>query len=151
MVQIQCQYTNCTIVIENDSEAVKIAMYSSHNMTHTHATAAPAAPQQVAAKRPAAPPHPILKQDIPAEEWYTFLQEWKQYKKLVPFPPEEAADQLYLCCNRPLARLLLRENPGIVEEGEENLLAAMKSMAVLQVAKSVTRARLHGMTQEHGQ
>ena len=94
MVQIQCQYTNCNIVIENDSEAVAIAMYNSHNMTHTHATAAPAAPQRVAAKGPAAPPHPILKQDIPAEEWYTLLQEWKQYKKLVPLPPEEAADQL---------------------------------------------------------
>ena len=150
MVQIQCQYNNCNTVIEDASEAIAIAMYNSHNMTHTHATAAPAAPQRAAAKGPAVP-HPILKQDIPAEEWYTFLQEWKQFKKLVPFPPGEAADQLYLCCDRPLARLLLRENPGIVEEGEENLLAAMKSMAVLQVAKSVTRARLRGMSQEHGQ
>ena len=47
------------------------------------------------------------------------------------------ADQLFQCCDRPLAILLLCENPSIVDEGEVALLAAMKRMAVLQVATGV--------------
>ncbi len=147
MVQIRCLFTECGEVIEHESEAIAIAMYNSHNGIHAKATAAP---QRSLIKAPPVP-RPILKQDIPAEEWCTFLQEWKQFKKLVTIPPNELADQLYQCCDRPLARLLLRENPDIVDEGETPLLAAMKRMAVLQVATSVLRARLRAMTQEHGQ
>ena len=147
MVQISCKYTGCGEVIEHESEAIAIAMYNSHNGIHTQATAAP---QRAAVKAPPVP-RPILKQDVPAEEWCTFLQEWKQFKKLVTIPQHELADQLYQCCDRPLARLLLRENPDVVDEGETQLLAAMKKMAVLQVATSVLRARLRAMTQEHGQ
>ncbi len=147
MVQIKCQFTNCGEVVEHESEAVAIAMYNSHNGVHAKTTATP---QRSLIKAPPVP-QPILKQDIPAEEWCTFLQEWKQFKKLVTIPPDELADQLYQCCDRPLGRLLLRENPDIVEEGETQLLVAMKKMAVLQVATSVLRARLRTMTQEHGQ
>ena len=77
MVQISCKYTGCGEVIEHESEAIAIAMYNSHNGIHTQATAAP---QRAAVKAPPVP-RPILKQDVPAEEWCTFLQEWKQFKK----------------------------------------------------------------------
>ena len=148
-VKINCQVPDCTYVAENDSEGIAIALLTSHNSTHLQLQAM-AMPRRSYLKAPQIS-RPELKQDIPAEEWYTFLEEWKRFKKIIEIPQDELADQLFQCCDRPLGWLLLRENPEIVEEGETQLLAAMKRMAVLQVATSVRRARLRAMTQEHGQ
>ena len=48
-------------------------------------------------------------------------------------------------------RLLLKENPDIIEEGEDALMMAMKRMAVLHVATSVRRTKLLSTRQVHGQ
>ena len=63
----------------------------------------------------------------------------------------EIADQLFQCCDRPLKRLLIKENPEIIEEGEAALLKAIKRMAVLHVATSVRRTNLLTAKQENGQ
>ena len=55
---------------------------------------------------------------------------------------EEVAGQLFQCCDKSLMRLLLKENPDIIEEGEDALMMAMKRMAVLHVATSVRRTKL---------
>ena len=54
----------------------------------------------------------------------------------------EVADQLYQCCERPLAKLLLKENSNVIESGEENLLEAIKRMAVIKLSTSVRRVHL---------
>ena len=79
------------------------------------------------------------------------IGEWKRYKRITNLPESEFADQLYQCCERPLARLLLKENPNIIEEGEKALTEAIKKMAVLQVAVSVRRSKLLSTKQEPGQ
>ena len=56
------------------------------------------------------------------------LAEWKRYKRITNLPDSEFADQLFQCCERPLARLLLKENPDIIEEGEQALTEAIKNM-----------------------
>ena len=134
----------------DDREGVAIAKLTNHNLQHLPAPATTTTPRRSQFKPPQIS-RPMLKQDIPIEEWCTFLEEWKHFKKLVDIQPNELADQLFQCCDRPLAHLLLRENPLIVDEGEVALLAAMKKMAVLQVATSVRRAKLRAMTQDHGQ
>jgi len=66
-------------------------------------------------------------------------------------PDGDLADQLIECCEKPLSRLLLKENPHVIEDGEAALLAAMKKMAVLGVATTIKRTNLMAMKQEHGQ
>jgi len=94
---------------------------------------------------------PVLTQDISDEEWQTFEVEWKRFKRLTQIPDDSLADQLIECCEKSLSRLLLKENPSIVEAGEVALLCAMKKMAVLHVATTVRRTNLMTMKQEHGQ
>ena len=97
------------------------------------------------------PDRPELKQDIKDEEWYSFEAEWRRFKCCMDIRMAEVADQLFQCCDRHLSRLLLKENPDIIEAGEEALMVAMKKMAVIQIATSVRRTNLLVTKQEHGQ
>ena len=143
--KIDCQVTGCEYVAEHVSEAVAIAMLTSHNNVHIPQ------PTVLCQKKAPAVPRPELKQDISAEEWYSFNEEWTRYKRIISVPAVEVPDELFECCERSLGRLLLRENPDIVGAGEAALLKAMEKMAVLQVAKSVRRTKLLMSKQEHGQ
>ena len=133
---------------ENDSEGIAIALLTSHNNTHVQSTVNNS--RQAHSKAPQIA-RPELKQDVSAEEWYSFKEEWKRFKRIINIPQGELADQLFQCCDRPLGRLLLKENPDVIDAGEDVLMEAMKKMAVLQVATSVRRTKLLVTKQEHGQ
>ena len=60
---IQCQVPGCTYKAENASEAVAIAMLTSHNSVHQGGA--------VRNRAPKVEP-PIIKQDASDEEWQTF-------------------------------------------------------------------------------
>ena len=144
---IPCQVPECAYVATGDSEAIAIAKLANHNSVHLQV----ASTNRRSHVKPPQIARPEVKQDISAEEWYSFLEEWNRFKRLTNLSEDEAADQLLQCCDRPLSRLLLKENPAIVEEGEAALLAAIKRMAVLQVAISVRRTKLLCTKQESGQ
>ena len=63
--------------------------------------------------------------------------------------PQNIADQLFQCCERGLGRLLIIENPDIIEEGEDALLLAIKQMAVIQIATSVYSVTLLSSFHHH--
>ena len=133
---------------ENASEAVAIAMLTSHN--NIHQGPAPASRGSAKQKVPKIN-RPELKQDINDEEWLTFESEWKRFKRCTEMANEDIADQLIECCEKSLTRLLLKEDPNIIEAGEAALLGAMKKMAVLHVATTVRRTNLMSLKQDHGQ
>ena len=142
---ISCQFTGCDYVAEHSSEAVAIAMLTSHNNVHLGSS--------LPATRQRAPKvdYPVLKQDITDEEWQTFVAEWERFKRLSGIPAEDITDHLLECCEKSLSRLLLKENPNITMSNEEALLDAMKKMAVLHVATTVRRTKLMALKQDHGQ
>ena len=94
---------------------------------------------------------PILKQDVTEEEWDSFTQAFRRYKRRIRSPVGQEADDLFDCCEKSLGRLLLKEDPGIIEAGEKKLLEAMKKMAVIRVAVSIRRTQLMSMKQDSGQ
>ena len=77
---------------------------------------------------------PVLKQDVNEEEWETFIQEWRLFKRCASIPKGQESDQLFDCCEKGLGRLLLKEDSDIIDAGEEALIGAMKKMAVIKVA-----------------
>ena len=141
-MKLECQYPECTYAAEHEKENIAILYLQSHIEGHRQPKTQMKTPQI---------DRPELKQDISAEEWYTFVEEWRTFKRIYSIPTSKLADELYQCCDRPLARLLIKENPDIVDNGETALLSAMKKMAVLHVAVSVRRAKLLATKQEHGQ
>ena len=56
-----------------------------------------------------------------------------------------------MCCDKPHARLLVRENPTIVSKGEEQLKAAIRRLAVIKIATSVRITSLLTAKQKHGE
>ena len=119
-------------------------MFTSHNSIHSGASNRAATKQKVPKID-----RPELKQDISNEEWQSF--EWRRFKRCTEMSRSEVPDQLFQCCERSLARLLLKEDPNIIESGEDALLDAMQKMAVLHVATTVRRTNLMSLRQEHGQ
>ena len=147
-IEIKCQVPECSYTAKGSSEAIAIAMLTNHNSVHLASTTAPT--NRRSHKAPQVP-RPEVKQDITHEEWNSFLEEWKRYKRITEPQTTEIPDQLILCCERSLARLIQKENPDIISEGEDALIEAIERMAVLQVAVSVRRSKLLSTRQEPGQ
>ena len=146
MPEIECQFPDCTFKAEHASEAIALAMFNSHLASHQRNTASGTTKQKV-------PPiqRPEIRQDINDEEWATFVTEWSHFKRCTDIPTGGVADQLFQCCEKGLGRLLIRENPNIIAEGEEELLHAIKRMAVIKVAIGLRRHNLLSAKQDHGE
>ena len=145
LTRIECQFTDCDYVAQHTSEAVAIAMLTSHNNTHLGGSASTTKQNVPKLVRP------VLKLDISDEEWQTFLAEWQRFKRLSGIPKQDVTDHLIECCEKSLSRLLLKENPHLAKNNENSLLDAMKRMAVLHVATTIRRTKLMELKQDHGQ
>ena len=110
--QISCDFPGCDYVAENESEQVALMKFQSHLASHQQ-------PSQIRAPttKQKLPPieRPKLKQDVTKEEWDSFNQEWKRFKRCTYIPNGQVADQLFDCCEKGLRRLLLKYEPDIIE------------------------------------
>ena len=150
MVAIDCQFSGCTVTIDHASEPVALAMFQSHMMTH-QAVATAAAASTGYSQKLLPIQRPEVKQDISEEDWDAFMVEWTNFKRCTNLPSTNITDQLYQCCERSLARLLIKEQPDIVSKDEDTLLDAMKRLSVIKVAISVRRSKLLSTRQSHGE
>ena len=86
--RIPCQFAGCDYTAENASEAVAIAMFTSHTASHQQtSTPAPTTKQRMPKID-----RPELKQDTTDEDWLTFEAEWKRFKRCTHITPDEVAD-----------------------------------------------------------
>ena len=147
MTTIDCQFDGCDVKIEHTSEAVALAMFQSHTMSHQ------AKPSTNAVHSQKLPPiqRPEVKQDITEEDWDTFVIEWSNFKRCTSIPAASIVDHLYQCCEKSLARLLIREQPDIASKDEDALLQAIKRFSVIKIATSVRRSNLLSTRQSHGE
>ena len=101
--QVKCAFPHCSYIAEHESEQIAVLQFQSHLASHTQPSAAKSSKQKL-------PPieRPKLKQDITEEEWDTFTQEWKRFKRCTDIPVGQEADQLFDCCEKLLRRLILK-------------------------------------------
>ena len=144
--EIRCQFSDCDHTVIHASEAVALAMFNTHVMTHNQ----PAAAISNAQKLPPIP-RPEIRQDMSEEDWCSFVVEWNNFKKCTGIKNDAYADQLFQCCERNLMKVLIRGQPNIVEEGETKLLEAIKNLAVIKIATSAQRTKLLSSKQAHGE
>ena len=148
-VKLSCQFTGCEWKIENDSEAVAIALLTSHGNVHLRG---PARPTETRSKQPKVD-RPELIQDISDEDWETFEEEWRRFKRSWHSSSTtqlEVTDQLLECCEQNLRRLLVKQDPIISSQPEIDVLKAMREMAVIKIVTSVRRTKLMLSRQDHG-
>ena len=149
MPQIACQFTGCEYIAENDSVEIAIALLNSHNSIHLQMPSR--GPDLL--KTPKVD-RPELNQDISDEDWESFAEEWNRFKRSWyrnDMTQRTVVDQLVECCQQDLRRLLIKEDPTILNDTEDNVLTAMRKMAVIPIAASVRRTKLITTQQDHGQ
>ena len=146
MSAITCQYPDCNFTATNASEAIALAMFQSHLLSHQRPATSSSSSQKL-------PPidRPEICQDVSDEDWETFLAQWNHFKRCTDIPPDRIPDHLYMCCDKSLAKLVIREDPDIITKGEEELKKAIKRLAVIKIATSVRRTSLLSIKQKPGE
>lgn len=147
--RIPCAAQGCNVVIEDASEAVALARFSSHLLNHS--SSADAGTQPATMQRAPKMDRPTVSLECSEEVWSSFKSRWQLFKKCTVMKPEDITRQLFLCCDEELGNNIFKVEPSSIDGDEESLLTTIKRLAVIPVAISVRRADLLQMKQAHGE
>ena len=142
-VQLKCEAPGCEAVKEADSLETCVALMQLHQ-TNVHESGG-------ARQRPPKMPRPELTQDITEEDWHVFTKRWELFRRGTSLAPQQVSAQLLACCEPTLHTALLREDPGIADKSEKDILSSMKRLSVLKVALCARRAALLCTRQDPGE
>ena len=149
MPAIECPFPDCTYATDDVDAAIAAVLLTIHNNTHTNPgqTTTPADTRQKAPKID----RPSVTQGSTEENWNAFLARWNMFQRGTRLTAGETVQQLFQCCEGDLGDNILRSNPDATRGTEEELLAAIKRLAVTPVAISVRRSNLLSIKQDHGE
>lgn len=139
MVKVDCPYPGCNYQADNPESSVIAALLQIHGLTH--ATTGGGSTKGPKLDRP--------RVDTGADEetWNTFLRRWEAFRLGSGINNVTASVQLLQCAGDDLSEMLLKAVPDITSHPVDKVLRAMKSMAVIPVAKGIVRAELMQMHQ----
>ena len=142
MPAVACPIPDCDYVTADLDAVVVAALITAHTTTHTQgATAAAAKVDKV--KRP------VISAAGTSEEWSYFLSRWSDYVDATKVTGRDQALQLLECCDEPLRKDLTRSAGGsLATKSVDEILAAIKKLAVRQENTMVARVTLHNMRQD---
>ena len=146
MPQYDCPRDICEYKTPNVPDAVAAVLLQDH--LHTMHPAA----QSCGAVKKAKPPSmalPKVARDIFDDEWCSFLNEWESFKNTTELPEDSVNRYLLSCCEEELRSSVLRAEPRIVEKNEQDVLTAIKKLAVVSVAICTLQSEVIQMRQEH--
>ena len=139
---IPCPFNGCTWAIpEGTDPGLAPVLLTTHALNH----------QTNPRAKPAAVKRSELTSGGTTEAWTYFLQRWRSYVTSVQLTGQDLTIQLLECCDSNLRRDVTRNAVGPLPiEGmtEKELLAAIKSLAVMAENTKVARVALSRMTQD---
>ena len=142
-VEFRCEFPGCTVVKSADSEETALGLLQLHQ-TNVHSNA-------TQKQRPPKVDRPQIAGGATAEEWATFNRRWETFKSATDMSQAETKCQLLACCEQELEANLFKDDPKLRDKTEGDILAAMKSLAVIDVAATVRVTELLAMKQDHGE
>ena len=141
MPKHHCPFPECTYETEDLSENLSAVMLTIHNGVHTN-TGNPS-PKTEKIRRP------TISAGGSSEKWVYFLTRWQDYVTATKVEGKEKVLQLLECCDEHLRRDLIRTTGGsLSNRTEEQVMAAIKKLAVRQENTMVARIQLHNMKQD---
>ena len=139
---IKCPVDGCDYSTPDHEPVIGAALLNAHATTHQAQRAAQAARVE-RVKRPE------ISSAGTTEEWMYFQSRWGDYTKATKLVGPDRVLQLLECCDEQLRRDLTRNAGGTLAGGtEEEVLAAMKALAVREENVMVARVALHHMKQD---
>ena len=151
MVKVRCSVPNCTFESDDVSENIAIALLGNHALAH---------PAPVVTQSPPPPPPPTpaprgpklerprVDIGVTTEGWNVFTRRWEVFRTGSGIDEASAPSQLFQCAGTELGDSLLKANPNAASASLQDLLAAMRSLAVIPVATGVLRTELLQIRQE---
>ncbi|KAJ8359136.1 hypothetical protein SKAU_G00156610 [Synaphobranchus kaupii] len=148
MVVVECSVPGCDFKTEDVSEALAIALLTNHGLAHQSASPVMAASVQAPAFRGPKLDRPKIDVGVSIEEWNVFIRRWDVFCTGSGIGAAQAPFQLFQCAGPDLGDSLLKANPGAASQPLADLIAAMRSLAVIPVATCVLRTELLQLRQE---
>lgn len=137
MVIVKCPDINCSYKTADEEPPVVAALLNIHALSHSQATA----PPQPKLDRP------HIDVGIEEETWNNFIRRWKAFRTGSYLTETSASTHLFQCASETLGDLILKSDPHIQSKSENDILDAMRSFAVIPVAKGVIRSELMQLQQ----
>ncbi len=144
MPKHRCPYPDCMYETEDISDELAIVMITIHNKgTHADTSAPPQTCKVEKVKRPS------ICAGGSSEEWSYFTTRWQEYVEATKIQGKENVIQLLECCDENLRKDLTRNAGGsLVNKTAEEVMAAIKKLAVRAENVMVARVELHNMHQD---
>ena len=139
---IKCPIPGCDYEIGDEvPNDCKNTVLQLHLQYHQSEAAQPAKAEKL--KRP------CLSIDNSTEEWNYFVSRWENYKQATGLTAPNTTTQLIECCDETLRKDLTRVHQmSLYKLNEEDLLKAIKRLAVQEENILVARYKLHGLKQD---
>jgi len=136
----RCPVPGCTYATDNVDAIIVAALLNAHTVTHT---TAPAAARVEKVTRP------TVSSAGTSEEWSYFTTRWAEYVVATRITGQDQVTQLLECCDNQLRKDLTR-NAGrsLSDKPIDEVLAAIKQLAIREENVMVARATLHNMSQD---
>ena len=148
MVVITCTIPTCDFKTDDVSEALAIAVLANHGLAHQCTLPNTTGPSLPPVTRGPKLERPKVNIGVSTEEWNVFTRRWEVFRTGSGIDDESAPSQLFQCAENELGDSLLKANPHAASNTLPDLLAAMRSLAVIPVATGVLRTELLQLRQE---
>ena len=134
----KCPVAECIYTTGDVGDAVG-AVLLGHHLQSVHPSPAPAKPPVFDL--------PKVKSGLTEDEFGTYEQEWSVFKKSSNVGQANLTAYLLNTCDKELEVSVVKEDPGILSKPEKDILAAIKRLAVVNIATSVLQTELITLTQ----
>ena len=139
MVIVSCPASGCGYQTEDLAAEIVASLLNIHALEHSR-------PPTPASKGPKLN-RPTIDMGIDEETWNSFLRRWETFKLGSGISEDAAPTQLFQCTSESLGDLLLKADPRLTTRPTADVIKAMRSLAVIPVARGVSRAELLQMKQ----
>ena len=142
MPVVQCPIEGCTYITPDLDAAIVAALLTTHATTHTAASSSGGTLKVERVKRP------TITSAGTTSDWQYFRTRWDEYVAATRVTGRDRILQLLECCNEMLRRDLTRSTAGLSNKTKQEVLLAIKSLAVRDENVMVSRVVLNEMRQD---
>ena len=136
----------CAYQTDDVDAILAAALLNTHAMSHAVTATAVTARS---ASRASKVQRPIVAMAGTTEDWEYFQLRWQDYKEATEITGSELIIQLLKCCEDDLRRDVMRTAGGsLTTKTEDEVLHAMRHLAVKKENTTVARVTLHRRTQD---
>ena len=139
MVVVSCPVPGCVYKTDDQEPSVVTMLLQLHSTVHIASNVSRGPKLE----------RPKVEAGISQEVWNNFVRRWDAFRIGSNISAEAAPIQLFQCADQELADVMLKTDRGITSRTVEEVLDAMRLLAVIPVARGTVRAELMQMVQSN--